>query len=70
MMLDKIQIIKVENLPKGRVVGVRLDTKRLLGNQLDDGGVSGLDELGRWLHYLTRTTVFISAQAHTESGQD
>jgi hypothetical protein len=42
---------------KGRVVRVRLDTDGLLGNELDNGGVSGLDELGGGLHGLTSSSV-------------
>ena len=42
---------------KGRVVRVRLDTDGLLGNELDNGGVSGLDELGGGLHGLTGSSV-------------
>jgi len=42
---------------KGRVVGVRLDTDGLLRHELDNGGVTGLDELGRGLHDLTGSSV-------------
>lgn len=28
------------------VIGVGLDTKRLLGDELDNGGITGLDKLG------------------------
>ena len=36
------------DVPKGRVVCVSLHAKGLLGYKLDDGGVAGLDEFGRW----------------------
>ena len=40
-----------------REVSEGLDTHGLAGGQLDDGGVTGLDELGVVLHGLTGTTV-------------
>lgn len=42
---------------KRGVVGVGLNTERLLGNKLDNGGVTGLDELGGGLHDLTGSSV-------------
>lgn len=42
---------------KRGVLLVGLDTHGLLGDKLDDGGVTGLDELGGGLHDLTGTTV-------------
>jgi hypothetical protein len=42
---------------KGRVVGESLNTHGLGGNHLDNGGVTGLDELGAVLNRLTGTAV-------------
>jgi len=42
---------------KGRVLLVRLDTHGLGGNELDDGGVTRLQELGGGLHDLTGSSV-------------
>ena len=42
---------------KGRELGEGLDAHGLAGEQLDDGSVSGLDELGRVLSGLASTPV-------------
>ena len=42
---------------QGRVVGVRLDAHGLRRDELDNGGVAGLDELGRGLDRLARAAV-------------
>ena len=57
---DSLPHVSDSESSKGRVVGVSLDTEGLLGNELDDGGVSGLDELGAGLHDLTSTLSLIS----------
>jgi hypothetical protein len=44
-----------------RVVGVGLDAKRLLGDKLDDSGISGLDEFRARLHHFTCTPVDLLA---------
>ena len=44
---------------EGRELGEGLDTHGLGGDQLHNGGVSGLDELGRVLSGLTGTSVFL-----------
>jgi len=43
--------------PKRWVVRVGLDTEGLLGNELDNGGVTRLDELGGGLHDLSGSSV-------------
>ena len=57
---DSLPHVSDSESSKGRVVGVGLDTEGLLRNELDDGGVSGLDELGAGLHDLTSTLSLIS----------
>uniref|UniRef100_A0A3Q2WY32 Uncharacterized protein n=1 Tax=Haplochromis burtoni TaxID=8153 RepID=A0A3Q2WY32_HAPBU len=44
-------------LTEGRVVGEGLHNHGLLWDQFDNGGISGLDELGAVLKLLARTTV-------------
>jgi hypothetical protein len=47
---DSLPHVSDSESSKGREVGVRLDTEGLLGDELDNGGVTGLDELGGVLH--------------------
>ena len=42
---------------KWRVLSERLNTHGLRGDELDDGGITGLDELGRCLDRFTRSTI-------------
>ncbi len=42
---------------EGRELGEGLHAERLAGNQGDDGGIAGLDELGRVLSRLAGTTI-------------
>ena len=44
---------------KGWVVGVRLDTEGLLGDELDDGGITRLDELGGLFDGLTSSSTMM-----------
>jgi hypothetical protein len=50
---DSLPHVSDSESSKGREVGVGLDTEGLLGNKLDNGGITGLDELGGGLHNLT-----------------
>jgi hypothetical protein len=42
---------------KGRIFIVALNAHGLRRSELDDGGITGLDELGVRLHYLTRSAI-------------
>lgn len=42
---------------KGRILSERLNTHRLRGDELDDGGITRLDKLGRLLDRFTRSTI-------------
>lgn len=57
---DSLPHVSDSESSKGRIVGVGLDTEGFLGNELDDGGVSGLDELGRCFHDLPGTRLRVS----------
>ena len=50
---DSLPQVSDSESSKGREVGVGLDTEGLLGNELDNGGITGLDELRGGLHDLT-----------------
>jgi hypothetical protein len=51
---------------EGRVVSVRLNAQRLLGDKLDDGGISRLDKLGVYLHCFARPLMVVSVCARDE----
>ncbi len=53
---------------EGRELGEGLHAERLAGNQGDDGGVAGLDELRRILGGLASTTINLRSKIFVKSG--
>ena len=54
---DRLPHVTDSEATKWRVLGERLDTHGLRGDELDDGGITRLDKLGRVLDRFTRSTV-------------
>jgi hypothetical protein len=51
---------------EGRELGEGLHTERLAGNQSDDSGIAGLDELRRVLGGLAGTAINLKKNIHKE----
>lgn len=54
---DRLPHITNGEATKWRIFSERLNTHRLRGDELDDGGITRLDKLGRRLNRFTRSTI-------------